>query len=129
MAAVGPAAGQQIGYERGNQAMIYALSATAANQQQVGQAAPAGATVFAMAPTVSRGQNPYQYAVQIRTSGTVTGLSVQMLGSLDGVNFFALGAAITTVGISSLPNYPVRFITAAIATFTGGGQVEVSFAA
>lgn len=119
----------QVTYDRGSQAFIFPLSATNANQQQVLQAAPTGATVFAMIPTVSRGQNPYQLAIQVRTSGTVTGLSVQMLGSLDGVNFFSLGSAITTPGISSLPNFPVRFITAAIATFTGGGSVEVSFAA
>ena len=114
-------------YERGTQGMIFPLSATNVNQQQVGQAAPAGATVFGMVPTVARGQEPVYAAIQVRTSGTVTGLSVQVLGSLDGVNFFAIGAAITAQGITALYPFPVRFITASIAAFTGGGQVEVSF--
>jgi hypothetical protein len=116
-------------YERGSQAIIFPMAATNSNQQQVGQAAPTGATVFALIPSVSRGQNPYQLAVQVRTSGTVTGLSVQLLGSLDGTNFFPIGAAITAAGISSLANFPVRFVCASIASFTGGGSVEVSFAA
>jgi hypothetical protein len=119
-------------YERGSQAILIPLGPTSANQQQVGTAAPAGANVVALVPTVARGQQPVYIGVQLRITGTVTGGAVTLLGSMDGVNFFALpgltpalsGAA---VGLATItPPVPVRFLSAAVASFTGGGQVEVS---
>lgn len=120
-------------YERGTQAILIPLGPTSAAQQQVGQAAPTGSNVVAIVPTVARGQLPVYVGILVRSTGTVTGGTVQLLGSFDGVNFFNLGATITApaagggVLTTVTPPLPVRFLAASVTTFTGGGSVEVSF--
>lgn len=125
-------------YERGTQAVIFAsAAASGGGNAQIGQAAPANAAIFALPPTVARGQQPTYIAVQIDFTGTVTATEVDLLGSLDGVNFYIIGkfSGLTAGGIftsgageTATIDFPVplRYISAAIpsGTFT---TCKVSF--
>jgi hypothetical protein len=69
------------------------------------------------------------------TSGAgVSAGSVQLKGSLDGVNWFNLGTAVTTNAANTtfapvvIANQPVRFLRADIATVITGGTVSATVA-
>lgn len=111
-------------YERGTQAVI--INAIAVNQGAftAGGAPPATSAIFGLPPTVSRGQLPFKIAIQVDTVGATAGLAVSILGSLDGVHFYALpviGTPSATGGfIVAVDPAVVRFISAQITagTFT-----------
>src|SRR6267142_171160 len=80
-----------LSYERGSQMFIFQGVTT--TQTQSGTAAPANAKVYGIVPIVSRGQMPYNIAVQVDVSaGTFDGAAseIDILGSLDGVNFYVI---------------------------------------
>lgn len=119
-------------YERGTQAFI--LTGASSTNAQSGTAAPAGSNVFALAPSRANDQLPDKISVQVDiASGTASGWDVQLYGSLDGVNFYAIGSAIsgTTAGsITTTSVIAVRYITASITTLTGTSPaLNVSFSA
>lgn len=119
-------------YERTSQAFIF--NQVSATQTQTGTAAPSGANIYGMTGVVSRGQLPYNLALQIDVSGgTLSALTVNLLGSLDGVNFYSLGSENSaTGGLFPFSGILARYITASITVFTSSGGspvVSVSFAA
>lgn len=61
--------------------------------------------------------------LEIITAGTVSTMSVQINGSEDGVNFFALGSALTVAGLTKITSPPVRYLQAVLSSLTGGGNV------
>lgn len=115
-----------VAYERGSQGVL--ISNAVAAVAQVGTAAPVGSAVFALPPSVSRGQLPFNVTVQVDFGGAPTGVSVKLLGSLDGVNFYPLGIAITAAGLQDI-TATVRFLAASIAATTFGTGISVSFSA
>jgi hypothetical protein len=69
--------------------------------------------------------------MSVTTSSGVSAGSVQMQGSFDGANYFALGSAVTTSAASTTTQVVVssgftRFVRANIATAITGGTVTVS---
>lgn len=69
------------------------------------------------------------FAVQCVTAGTVSAFSVQMQGSLDGVNFVNAGTAITAAGVTRITGVgPFRFVQAVLSGFTGTGTLTVTLA-
>jgi len=137
--------GPGVAYERGTQAFIY--TALAASNAQVGLAAPVGAGIFGIVPTVSRGQLPFNGVFQIRAiGGSFTSFSVTILGSLDGVNFFPISAAVTQAAPTNMSvnggiftaetsgavgiDFGVRYISAVVTALVLGTAtgLELSFA-
>ena len=119
-------------YERGAQAFI--LTAATATNVQTGTAAPSGSNIFGIAPSRANDQLSDKISVQVDiASGTPSAWKVQVLGSLDGVNFYQIGSDIsgTTAGsLTSISSNTVRYITAQIATLTGTTPaLNVSFSA
>lgn len=121
-------------YERSTQAIIINQSTTTVPQASP-PAAPAGVKIYGMAPTVARGQLPFQIFLQVDVggSGSLSALSVDLLGSLDGVNFYKLGTVSAPAGgIFPFSGISARYLTADISTMTvasGTPTVTVSFAA
>jgi hypothetical protein len=69
--------------------------------------------------------------ISITTNGATTGGVVALQGSLDGVNFYALGSPVTTsTGNTTtavlVQNAYARYVRAAITTAIVGGTVSVS---
>lgn len=69
--------------------------------------------------------------ISVTTSAGVSAGSVQLLGSLDGVNFHQLGSAISTTAASTttaatVADAFVRYVKANVATAITGGTVTVS---
>lgn len=131
-----PAPGAATAYERGSQAFL--ISAASGVVTQTGRAAPAAAKVFGVTPTVSRGQLPTSVAVQIDINGTgsIAGGSAQLLGSLDGINFYPIGSAISFSGAAGtsgilvfVSSVTIRYLTAAITAMTPtlSPTVDISF--
>lgn len=122
-------------YERTTQAFFF--DSVTANQAQVGSAAPTNANIYGMVGSVARGQLPYNLVVQVDvTGGTLAaGLTITLLGSIDGVNFYPLsGPSTPTLTGAILPfgGLLARYITAAIGGYSvasGTPAVSVSFAA
>jgi hypothetical protein len=88
---------------------------------------------FAMplSPNVQRGGFIQSMAWQINTTGAPSGLSVTLQGSLDGVNWFSIGSAVTsdTLTVINLANAnagPYAFIRANLTTLTGGTTPSVT---
>jgi hypothetical protein len=70
-------------------------------------------------------------AWQINTTGSPSGLSATLQGSLDGVNWFNIGSAVTTailtvVNLSNANAGPYAFIRANLGTLTGGTTPTVT---
>lgn len=117
-------------YERGSQAFFLQGATTA--QTQTGKAAPAGAKVYGIVPSVGREQQPYNIAVQVDVSaGAFDGTSrIELLGSLDGVNFYLLAqftpvagpaAGINfTGGIAELVQAVARYLTVSVSVLGAG---------
>jgi len=71
-----------LSYERGSQAFVFQSVST--TQTQSGTAAPANGEVYGIVPIVSRGQMPYNMALQVDVSaGTFDGAAseIDILGS------------------------------------------------
>lgn len=71
------------------------------------------------------------HTIQAVTSAGVSAGAVQLQGSLDGVNWFNIGAALTTatpttVFQQSTTGLPARFVRATISTVITGGTVTVT---
>jgi hypothetical protein len=69
--------------------------------------------------------------ISVTTSAGVTAGAVQLQGSLDGVNYFNLGSAISTTTASTttavlVQNAFARFVRAAVVTAITGGTVSAS---
>lgn len=91
-------------------------------------AASATSAVGAVLDGVTVRQNA---VISVTSSAGVSAGSVQLLGSLDGVNFHALGSAISTTSAATttavtVTNALVRYVKASIATTITGGTVTVS---
>ena len=66
------------------------------------------------------------FAWQVNVVGTFSGLSVNLEGSLDGVNWSALANnALVGGGLNVVSAAPVPFIRANVITFTGGTNVSL----
>jgi hypothetical protein len=132
-----------VAYERTTQSFFFNVGTATApvyqvsgNQAQVGQGAPANAIIYGMVGVVARGQLPYNLVVQVDVSGgtLAAGLTLTLLGSLDGVNFYPLGSegSVSAGGIFPFAGILARYITAALTGFTvatGTPQVTASFSA
>lgn len=117
-------------YERGGQA--YFIKAAAGNLAQVGSAQPAGTIAYGLPPTNANDQLPQMLIVQIDATGTLAG-NVNLLGSLDGVNFYPLSGGTFTFTAATgqiVSNFGVsaRYVTVSITGTSGTGTVSVSFA-
>jgi hypothetical protein len=69
--------------------------------------------------------------IAVTTSAGVSAGAVQLQGSLDGVNFYNLGSAVSTTTASTttavlVQNAYARYVRAAITTVITGGTVTVS---
>lgn len=63
---------------------------------------------------------------QVNVDGTFSGLSVNLEGSLDGVNWSTLSnIAVNGSGMEVVASSPVAFVRANVVTFTGGTNVSV----
>src|SRR5581483_5205842 len=101
------------------------------NVAQVGNAQPVGAVAYGLAPSNANDQLSQMIQVQIDVTGSLAG-NVNLLGSLDGVNFYVLGTFAFAAGVGSLQNnfgVGARFISASVTGTSGTGTVTVSFAA
>lgn len=116
-------------YDRGQQA--YILQSVSTANPQVGTAAPAGSIVYALPPAVAFEQTPPTYTFQVDASAGATLYQFTAYGSIDGVNFYALGAlgSAQTPGLYAFVDKKVRFVTAALTTAVTGGTASVSFIA
>lgn len=117
-------------YDRGSQAYIL-TNVTVANPQ-VGTAAPVGSIVYALPPAVAFEQEVPTYTFQVDATAGSTLYQFTAYGSLDGVNFYSLGAigSAGTPGLSVFVDKKVKYLTAALTTApTGGTGVSCSFAA
>src|SRR5206468_401436 len=103
-------------YERGSFAPILSL-ATAGNPQ-VGTAAPVGSIVYGSAPCLGIAQQARSFSSQVDLVGAPNFI-VTVYGSNDGTNFYSLGTGITVSGIRFLVDTPMRYITAALSSYTG----------
>lgn len=106
--------------DRGQQ--NYVLINAVATNAQSGTAAPVGSTVYAIPPAVSVEQGPPTYTFQLDAFGSPAAV-VTAYGSIDGVNFYTLGALQSsgTYGVFSVIDKKVRFLTAAVTTYAGSG--------
>lgn len=68
------------------------------------------------------------FTVQVNTTGSPATISVQLQGSLDGVNYTSIGSAIAATGASSVgtANLAYPYIRANLATLTGGTNPTVT---
>lgn len=66
----------------------------------------------------------------VSTTGTVSAFSVQVLGSLDGFNYEAIGSAITstTAGTSIGSGILFQYFQATLSGYSGTGTVTVELA-
>lgn len=117
-------------YERSG--IAYFIKAASGNLAQVGNAQPVGTIAYGLAGTNANDQLPQMLVIQIDATGTLAG-NINLLGSLDGVNFYPLpngtfafvaatGQLISNFGVSA------RYITISITGTSGAGTVSVSFA-
>lgn len=97
---------------------------------------PTGTTAFAVNPqeNVSPTATIFTFQIDVpAAAGTLTALSVTILGSIDGVSFYPTGVVFTTVG-GGLATYSlgaIKYVAAAITALTvntGTPTVTVSVA-
>lgn len=113
--------GKVYAYERGTQAKL--ITGASATVPQVGTAAPVGADVIGVVYDKA-GRQPHSAAVQIDlTGGTLSALVVNVLGSLDGVNFYVIASFNAVTGSGNLLGLVAqwRYLSVSITTFTGSG--------
>ena len=112
-------------FERGQQ--NYLLVNQGAVQTFTGTALPAGSTALGVPPSRVAEEAISDFTIQLDAFGT-PGAVVHLLGSLDGVNFYDLGAvqAAGTYGVffsSKLitPGVKLRYISAYVSAYAGSG--------
>jgi hypothetical protein len=114
--------------------VIQSLSAaTAAGAHGTGGdfGVPAPGTVVAQVPGTSPMPRAWPIGVAV-TAGTITAGSVQLEGSLDGLNWYPVGAVVSlgtggtfTLPATGTPPTPARYVRVSIvAAVTGGGTVS-----
>lgn len=115
-------------YDRGQQAVI--IDGATGNVTQTGTAAPTTATVWGLTPFVTNGEIARQIGVQIDATNTLAG-NVNILGSLDGVNFYVVKTIAVTAATGSLTtfNLTTKYICASLTSTSGSGTITVSFSA
>ena len=111
-----------IAADRGVQNFIYtnvqATNSTVSTVSGSGPvAAPVNATVLAMPSIFSKDGANYDTTIQV--DPYVGSAVIVALGSIDGVNFYSLGAVVP--GLNFLSNQKVKYLTAAVVTYTGSG--------
>lgn len=126
----GQIGGPPSSYERSG--IAYFIKSATGNLAQVGSAQPAGTIAYGLPGTNANDQLPQLLVIQIDATGSLAG-NVNLLGSLDGVNFYPLpGGTIAFVAatgsISSNLGVSARYITVSITGTSGSGTVTVSFA-
>ena len=129
-----------ITYDRGSQAVI--IAAAAANVPQVGNAQPVGTIAYGIVASLSRAMQPPNLMLQIDTNGTgvLTSATVQLLGSLDGINWGAVGSPIvlssanltptSTLLVPFVEDVVMRYVCATVTNFviaSGAPTLKVSF--
>jgi|SRR5581483_9741838 len=110
---------QMSAYERGTQKIL--IDSATGTVTQSGKAAPAAAQIIGVPPIIARGTIPSNWAVQIDVGGTgsFSALTVNLLGSLDGVNFYVVATFnAATGGLNFVSLEPMRYISASITTAT-----------
>lgn len=123
-------------YDRGSQAFL--ITNAVATVLQVGIAQPLGANAYGLPPVLQRGALNPNYAIQvdIGAGAGFTALVINILGSLDGINYYSIytiddvltsasGAIRFAAGAGQ-----VRYLSASITTYTpaaGTPTVTVSF--
>jgi hypothetical protein len=129
-----------ITYDRGSQAVI--VAAATGNLPQVGNAQPVGTTAYGIVASLSRAMQPPNLMLQIDTNGTgaLTSATVQLLGSLDGINWGAVGSAIALSGANLTPvstllvpfveDTVMRYVCASVTNLvvaSGAPSLKISF--
>lgn len=126
-------------YDRGSQAFI--ITGATTNVAQVGSAKPVAATAYGIVGALSRTLQPPNLGLQIDVGGTgaLTSGTVNVLGSLDGVNFDVIGTVVIAAGklaagstqIQAFAgNAQFRYICASISNVvvsSGAPTISVSF--
>src|ERR1700691_1122958 len=81
-------------------------------------------------PSVDFGTVYGDFTLEVETSGTVSAFSVQVLGSVDGVNWEDIGAAITSVSAGETIGSGVllQYVQATLSGYSGSGTVTVELA-
>jgi hypothetical protein len=85
-----------------------------------------GASANGTGFTLDAGDLKGTESLEVFTAGTVSAFSVQLQGSLDGTNWTAIGAAVTTAGTTAVAGAPLaRWFRAVLSGFSGTGTVTV----
>lgn len=112
-------------YDRGSQAPI--ITGATTTVLQVGTAQPLGANAYGLPAVIQRGQMNPNYAVQIDINlasgtGAFSALVVNILGSLDGINYYIIYTITTATGgiFFAAGAGQVRYLSASITTATVG---------
>jgi hypothetical protein len=129
-----------ITYDRGSQAFI--VAAATSNVPQVGNAQPVGTIAYGIVASLSRAMQPPNLMLQIDTNGTgvLTSATVQLLGSLDGVKWGAVGSPVVLSGgglsaggttlVPYVEDVVMRYVCASVTNFvvaSGAPSLAVSF--
>jgi hypothetical protein len=85
----------------------------------------AGASVAAAGQDFSVPTALSSWAVSITTTGSPT-FSVAFQGSLDDVNWFNIGSAMTATGMFIFQSVPLPYVRCNLASITGGGTVSAT---
>lgn len=94
----------------------------------------AGSIAVANGTAIPLGRPFNNVSLVVQTTGTITGGVIVIQGSVDGVNWFNMGAGITLTAAGTFQftsvSAPIPFIRAAITTaVTGGGSIAASLMA
>lgn len=71
---------------------------------------------------------PTEHSVEVVTTGAPATATVQLEGSLDGVNFFPVGTAqaMAAGGLFSVTGVPLRYAQVSLTALTGGTSPTVT---
>lgn len=120
-----------LSYDRGSQA--YFFTAVTGTQTFTGTAQPSGSTAYSVPPSRADETGNPDITIQIDITGTATTTVVTLLGSLDGVTWYSLGAINGTGGagiffVSKLiaPSAKLRYVTAYVSAIGSATNVACS---
>lgn len=86
-----------------------------------------GSAATGTGPVFALGYGCDRFGVQVATTGTPASFSLALEGSLDGVNFVALGSAVTATGLSMITlSGPVCFVRFNLTALSGGTAPTVT---
>ena len=87
-----------------------------------------GVGVSAAMPQYGQSRTPpSKFTWQTITTGSPSGVSVNLEGSIDGANWVILDNSTATAGeIRCVVNYPMKFVRTNLATLTGGTAPTVT---